>query len=664
MNTLQHRVSLRSKLLALLLAGFAFLTLLNPGYAQTPLDEQLSVAMSTLINLYGACTVSKFSECIQVEKTSDGRVRGTLTRTVNGGTESTDIRVSGKLTEQDAQAVFKIEEESYSKPPTDNVTPVEFWRYEKFSAGLSPVDDAVLQAWLAPNLDSTNGSGFGFLVCRNLIADFKISLYGSERDKALVDTTQRELKGLMQEIAKAFQGAGACNPNQSPTTPYAGPYPTLATISAVDNISVIVFPKGFGEEGRRFGKTGYELQWGDKFCFKGLGTLTLKWFDGSTISFNDPRTGKKRGMNSICLELTLTRPDDIPAPGVLPRAGQFVVDFVSNLGGAVRMVAHLATTPTEDESEGRFRVSSHTIIAAIKGTSFVMGEGTDGSGFMCVEEGVVEVTPRNSSLSPFDLTAGNQVSVTADAVGAITPGCTLPPDTPIAQPNLNVNGMTLQAAQKYAIKGETVLVPVWLIKSNNLANLNFEIDYDPAVIQPEGDLENYKGNLLDNALFKPNATLAGRILAGFAQTSGIQTDVGTMVEIPFRVLGNPGDVSPLLLNVTAINDPNGGVLNIDRIPGQVLVVNEDGSLPGDDNGGSGGTGTGTGNGTGGGSDNPGGIQTGDCDGSGILNELDALCALEMSVGLRQERNYVDMEKNGLPITSRDAVIILQRAVGQ
>ena len=54
---------------------------------------------------------------------------------------------------------------------------------------------------------------------------------------------------------------------------------------------------------------------------------------------------------------------------------------------------------------------------------------------------------------------------------------------------------------------------------------------------------------------------------------------------------------------------------------------------------------------------------GDCDKDGKITESDALCALEMSVGLRPVQLNMDMDNSG-DITSRDAVILLQRALGK
>lgn len=55
--------------------------------------------------------------------------------------------------------------------------------------------------------------------------------------------------------------------------------------------------------------------------------------------------------------------------------------------------------------------------------------------------------------------------------------------------------------------------------------------------------------------------------------------------------------------------------------------------------------------------------TGDCDNDTKLTELDALCALQMSVRLIEINLVMDIDGNGV-VDSRDAVIILQRAVNK
>ena len=229
-----------------------------------------------------------------------------------------------------------------------------------------------------------------------------------------------------------------------------------------------------------------------------------------------------------------------------------------------------------------------------------------------------------------------------------SPTCKIPP-TGSGEPNTNVSGMTIQAAKRSVIEGQTVLIPVWLIKANNVANINYEITYNGSVVRIEG--KPSKGNLLDNALFSANPNDSGILRAGFAQTSGL-SGTGTVTNIPFRAVGRPGDRTTLEIKVTTINDPNGGVPQIDRINGEIVILNQDGTLPG------GGSGGGSG-GSGGGS--TGAIPRGDCDGDSKLTESDALCALEMSVQLRPVLAIMDMDGNGT-IDSRDAVIILQRVM--
>lgn len=209
------------------------------------------------------------------------------------------------------------------------------------------------------------------------------------------------------------------------------------------------------------------------------------------------------------------------------------------------------------------------------------------------------------------------------------PGTTLPlPPFGGTEPSPNASRTTLQAAQRRVVANDLVLVPVWLINGDRVANINFELTYTASVARPEGTIQ--KGNLLDNALFSVNPNIGGVIRAGFAQTSGI-SGTGTVMYVPFRAVGKVGDRTRLDLTVTTINNPDGTVVAIDRIPGEIVIVGaEDARL-------------------------------GDCDGDGRLSALDAECALDISVGLRSVIAVLDMDKSG-NITSRDAVMILQRVI--
>jgi hypothetical protein len=617
-------------------------------------DAQMQAAAAALKNSLTECTSKKFLECVSVEN-EGWTVRGFLARELAGfGSERTDIKVRGNATSADAQRAFQISTESYQTP----VPRGEMFAFEAFEAVPGAKNSGVLQVWLDPYFDSNKeaGKAFGHALCGNLRVEYSMFLTGdSSSGQPLVNQTRAQIKTLMQQLGSAFVGAGVCSPEQisSPSSSPA-PAPLLGTINKIDGtmeVKILRAGKDFRGEWEEDNLNGKPLNYGDVICFKGLGELQLTWWDGSIVTLSE---GSGSVIMEHCLEVGVKRPD--------ARSSQSItLKTLSTLGRAIR-----AQVTGKDEIPSIAELEDYNVSVTVKGTEYILGnDPATGASIICALEGTVHLTPRNASLAPFDLQAGNQVQISANSIGAIAPGCTLPDASNLAQPQRNVARMTLQAARRFVFAGETVRVPVWLIKSQNVANLNFGITYDSSVIQPVGDVG--KGNLLDNALFTANPNSSGQILVGVAGTQGIQNDVGTLVEIPLRVVGKPGDVSPLLLNVTTINDPNGSVLEIDRLAGEIVIVNDDGTVPPFGGGGAGGTGGGAGGGASGGGatggTSPGGIQNGDCDGSGALNELDALCALEMSTGLRTVRLFVDMDASG-DVTSRDAVILLQRAVGQ
>ena len=223
-----------------------------------------------------------------------------------------------------------------------------------------------------------------------------------------------------------------------------------------------------------------------------------------------------------------------------------------------------------------------------------------------------------------------------------TPGAGQPPITgppvilpkpPFGQPepDKSVQRMTLQVGQLRVKSGQTANLPIWLVKSNNVANMNFEVTYDQKVVMPEGKIEN--GSLLRDKLLTTNAKQTGTIFAGFAATTGV-SNTGTLLTVPFRAVGKPGESTQVQVTITAINDPSGNTLTVDQIHGEIMILRE-----GE------------------------GMTTGDCDGDGRLTAKDAYYALDVSVGLLALDMCVDMDNNG-QVTSRDAVLILQKSVGK
>ena len=211
-------------------------------------------------------------------------------------------------------------------------------------------------------------------------------------------------------------------------------------------------------------------------------------------------------------------------------------------------------------------------------------------------------------------------------------------------------GRTLEADRKQARPGEVVQVYVRLRNPGGVANMNYELRYDPAVARPEG--EAVAGNLLrGRALFQANPGERGRIRIGFAGSDGLERD-GTVTVIPFRAVGQPGTRTALTLAIPVTEGAQGQALSIARVDGAIEILRgAGGGADGRGGDAAGGGGTGGGGGDGG--------RLPDCNGDGRITSLDADCALGMSVRARPVDLGLDADDDG-QVTSGDARILLQR----
>lgn len=189
----------------------------------------------------------------------------------------------------------------------------------------------------------------------------------------------------------------------------------------------------------------------------------------------------------------------------------------------------------------------------------------------------------------------------------------------------NAEHTTVQVAQRRAKRGDTVYIPLYLINAESLSNMDFDVVYDPRILEVAGDIR--QGQMLEGALFKANPHDQGMVHVSFARPNGL-SGTGTLSAVPFRLVGPPGAVGEVQVEVTQANRPDGAVPRIDLIYGGVLVLDEGGGLPGDGNG------------------------------DGMVDEFDASLALEMAAQSREPNPRLDMDHDGR-VTSRDATIILQ-----
>lgn len=210
-------------------------------------------------------------------------------------------------------------------------------------------------------------------------------------------------------------------------------------------------------------------------------------------------------------------------------------------------------------------------------------------------------------------------------------GSDAPPPPPPAAEALQV-----RADHKQVQKGDTFYLPIWLDFPQtfsrardgriNAANLNVEISYDPNVLKAGPKI--MPGNVLGGALFQSNPGQPGVIKLGFATQKGIQNS-GTLAQLSFQAIGQPGQRSPITVRITTANDDQGRTPPTKAVHGYVEIVKE-------------------------------GV-TGDINGNGAVDAGDALAALKMSVGLTPQNMILNVDKKD-EVTSNDARLLLQMAV--
>jgi hypothetical protein len=113
---------------------------------------------------------------------------------------------------------------------------------------------------------------------------------------------------------------------------------------------------------------------------------------------------------------------------------------------------------------------------------------------------------------------------------------------------------------------------------------------------------------------------------------GLVGSLGTVAQIPFKAAGAPGSRTALHLVPRKSSIAGGAPANPATIDGEILVVGDDGFIPGD--------------------------VTGD----GTVGMDDVLEALKMSVGLIPVNMRADMDKDG-QVTAADARLIREIVLG-
>lgn len=118
---------------------------------------------------------------------------------------------------------------------------------------------------------------------------------------------------------------------------------------------------------------------------------------------------------------------------------------------------------------------------------------------------------------------------------------------------LGAASVTLRAGTGQGESNSTVQVPIEVRGAPNVGALQFDLVYDPQVVQLDMVA---RGALAANALVDFNNSVPGRARIGIVTTEGIRGD-GTLALVNFKLIGSAGTHSPLQIeNARAWDTPD------------------------------------------------------------------------------------------------------------
>jgi hypothetical protein len=220
------------------------------------------------------------------------------------------------------------------------------------------------------------------------------------------------------------QGGTSGQTNESTTTTASPPPPVVATLTSTgDGVLVHRYNgttvNGYPGQPLRLHEVVEVI--GPPGQPTGANPATIDWLAGGTSDIYDAKPQQF-----------------VPGQGFVGRVHtQVDVNFGPG-GGAASVLSGFMRFffPAGDTKRYKFEASTGTVTTSVKGTDFTVGFDPDtNTSAVFVTQDSVDVTPTNTSLQPFTLSAGNQVEVTPDVVGPVTPlgGAAASPTTPPAK---------------------------------------------------------------------------------------------------------------------------------------------------------------------------------------------------------------------------------------
>jgi len=209
-------------------------------------------------------------------------------------------------------------------------------------------------------------------------------------------------------------------------------------------------------------------------------------------------------------------------------------------------------------------------------------------------------------------------SSTTSASSGSTTGTTQP-----TKKGCTGSGTSIYVDDRTMNPGQEVVIPIMMCNANDIANMDLSVGYDSSALQFK---DAVKGSLNSNVMFESN-NVGNKVKIAFASKSGFSGS-GSIAVLTFRVIGQNGATSPITVTVDAASTSGGKSVAIPVNNGKVSIGNTNPNDPG---------------------------------GRGKVTSLDALIALQISVGKRPTDSNYDVTKDGV-VNSNDAREILKLAV--
>ncbi|WP_456369405.1 cohesin domain-containing protein [Geoglobus sp.] len=203
---------------------------------------------------------------------------------------------------------------------------------------------------------------------------------------------------------------------------------------------------------------------------------------------------------------------------------------------------------------------------------------------------------------------------------------------------------TVKLGSARASAGDVVQIPVEVAKASNLGSINLVVTYPSDSIEA---VEVIQGSLTENSLFDYNVE-NGKIRVGISDAAGMSGD-GSLFYIRFKIIEDKessekrrimgdmqgivdfnGNVHSISVEEYDVYDVDGNRINPVIVDGTIEVVSEEEA------------------------------NKGDVNGDGFVNSLDALLALQMSVGKINPKPVADMDGDG-KVLAKDATEIMKLA---